>query len=58
MDESEIYKRLAEAWCTAAREATNSTLKACYADRAAEYRTKAVSGRSLCEAASGETEAR
>jgi hypothetical protein len=37
MDGRTIYMRLAEAWCAAEREATNATLKACYADRAARY---------------------
>jgi hypothetical protein len=32
-----IYMRLSEAWRSAAREAGNATLKACYTDRAARY---------------------
>ena len=38
-----IYMRLAEAWRSAAREAANATLKACYSDRAARYLALALS---------------
>ena len=55
MDESAIYKRLAEAWHAAACETTNSTLKACYADRAAGYLAMALNERRRREAASRET---
>ena len=43
MDGCTIYMKLAEAWREAAREATNVTLKACYADRAARYLALALS---------------
>jgi hypothetical protein len=37
MDGRPIYMKLAEAWREAAREVTNTALKAFYADRAAQY---------------------
>ena len=37
MEGRSIYMRLAEAWRAAEREATNVTLKSCYAGRAAHY---------------------
>jgi hypothetical protein len=42
MDGRAIYMRLAEVWRAAERETTNITLKACYADRAANYRALAL----------------
>ena len=45
MDKLALYLKLAEHWQGAAHEATNETLKVCYAGRAARYQEMAVSAR-------------
>jgi hypothetical protein len=45
IDKLALYLKLAERWQGAAHQATNETLKACYAGRAARYREMAASAR-------------